>query len=69
MTDGSAHDHPQLRVVAFPSPTDRESGPRLPPPLPVPRTPLIGREAEVAAVAALLRREEVPLVQTYSESG
>ncbi len=78
----AAHD--QFLAAAAPAPRHRTSGAAPPggadttpppltispsPPLPIPPTTLIGRAAEVAAVVALLSREEIRLVTLTGPGG
>jgi predicted ATPase/DNA-binding CsgD family transcriptional regulator len=67
MDNGSSLDHPGLHLVPPAVPTGRPLD--VPAPLPAPRTPLIGREMEVAAVSALLRRDDVGLVTLTGPGG
>src|SRR5215217_8914887 len=60
MNHGSSAKHPQIRLLPFPSVPKRDAD--LAVPLPLARTPLIGRERDVAVVGDLLRRDDVPLV-------
>jgi predicted ATPase/transcriptional regulator with XRE-family HTH domain len=73
----TAAAHPELAeefassVAASPqaSSRDLQPSPLALPPLPIPPTRLVGREAEVARLCALLRREEVRLVTLTGPGG
>src|SRR5687768_11418334 len=65
--DGSPVEHQHLRPV--PSPPLPAGDADCVAPLPLPRTPLVGRERDAAAVRALLVREEVPLVTLTGPGG
>jgi non-specific serine/threonine protein kinase len=67
MDTGAPADRPAPRLVPLPTVADRDDGALAS--LPRPRTPLIGRERELAAVGALLRRDDVPLVTLIGPGG
>jgi non-specific serine/threonine protein kinase len=65
--DRTPADQHRLRLVSSPSLSERETDPF--PPLPMPRTALIGRDREVATVRGLLGREDVVLVTLTGPGG
>lgn len=67
MRDSSSGDTPPLNPVTASSGV--EQPPALPYRLPLPRTPLIGREREVAVISDMLQRGAVPLVTLTGPGG
>ncbi len=59
----------QNKIIVFPEPPPDDKARLITPALPLPLTPLLGREREVAAVGALLSRPEVRLVTLTGTGG
>lgn len=71
MSNGTKFDQPGGRLVPFPGGPRRDAdyGVHLMPPLPLPRTQLIGRDNEITAVCDRLRQDEVALVTLTGPGG
>ncbi len=71
MSNGSASDHRTGRLIPFPGgpKRDAEGGVHLMPSIPLPRTQLIGREAEIRDVSELLLRDDIALVTLIGPGG
>jgi hypothetical protein len=67
MRDGSSATRPLSRDAS--SPGLRERGAETVAPLPVSRSPLIGRKHDVEAICAVLLRDDVPLVTLTGPGG